>query len=102
MRRTLLGAVAIGTLMVGLGWEAASCRKDGRQEGDRGPVRQYRQGRLRQLPHDLPPEAQLGERSATGMDFGIAGKSALVCAASKGLGKGCALNLAREGVVLTI
>jgi 3-oxoacyl-[acyl-carrier protein] reductase len=36
------------------------------------------------------------------MDFGIAGKSALVCAASKGLGKGCALNLAREGVVLTI
>src|SRR6185312_11531452 len=36
------------------------------------------------------------------MDFGIAGKAALVCAASKGLGKGCALNLAREGVVLTI
>jgi 3-oxoacyl-[acyl-carrier protein] reductase len=36
------------------------------------------------------------------MDFGITGKSALVCAASKGLGKGCALNLAREGVVLTI
>src|SRR5512136_1270292 len=36
------------------------------------------------------------------MDFGIAGKSALVCAASKGLGKGCALNLAREGVDLTI
>ena len=36
------------------------------------------------------------------MDFGIAGKSALVCAASKGLGKGCALNLAREGVKLTI
>ena len=36
------------------------------------------------------------------MDLGIAGKSALVCAASKGLGKGCALNLAREGVVLTI
>ncbi|MDB5407327.1 MAG: oxidoreductase, shortchaindehydrogenase/reductase family protein [Rhodospirillales bacterium] len=36
------------------------------------------------------------------MDLGIAGKSALVCAASKGLGKGCALNLAREGVALTI
>ncbi|MBV9522249.1 MAG: SDR family oxidoreductase [Alphaproteobacteria bacterium] len=36
------------------------------------------------------------------MDFGIAGKSAIVCAASKGLGKGCALNLAREGVNLTI
>jgi 3-oxoacyl-[acyl-carrier protein] reductase len=36
------------------------------------------------------------------MDLGIAGKAALVCAASKGLGKGCALNLARAGVTLTI
>ena len=36
------------------------------------------------------------------MDMGIAGKSALVCAASKGLGKGCAQALAREGVDVTI
>ena len=36
------------------------------------------------------------------MDLGIAGKRALVCAASKGLGKGCALSLAREGVNVTI
>ena len=36
------------------------------------------------------------------MDLGIKGKSALVCAASKGLGKGCALALAREGVSLVI
>lgn len=36
------------------------------------------------------------------MDLGIAGKNALVCAASKGLGKGCALSLAREGVNVTI
>jgi 3-oxoacyl-[acyl-carrier protein] reductase len=36
------------------------------------------------------------------MDFGIRGKSALVCAASKGLGKGCAMALAREGVNVTI
>ncbi len=36
------------------------------------------------------------------MDLGIKGKSALVCAASKGLGKGCALALAREGVNLVI
>ena len=36
------------------------------------------------------------------MDLGIAGKSALVCAASKGLGRGCALALAREGVHVTI
>ena len=36
------------------------------------------------------------------MDFGIRGKSALVCGASRGLGKACALALAREGVNLTI
>jgi 3-oxoacyl-[acyl-carrier protein] reductase len=36
------------------------------------------------------------------MDLGIAGKKALVCAASKGLGKGCATALAREGVELVI
>jgi 3-oxoacyl-[acyl-carrier protein] reductase len=36
------------------------------------------------------------------MDLGIAGKAALVCAASKGLGRGCALGLAREGVNLTL
>jgi len=36
------------------------------------------------------------------MDLGIAGRRALVCAASKGLGRGCAEALAREGVELTI
>ncbi len=36
------------------------------------------------------------------MDLGIAGKKALVCAASKGLGKGCAMALAAEGVDLVI
>ena len=36
------------------------------------------------------------------MDFGIAGKWALVCAASKGLGKGCAAALVREGVNVVI
>jgi 3-oxoacyl-[acyl-carrier protein] reductase len=36
------------------------------------------------------------------MDLGIEGKKAIVCAASKGLGKGCAVALAREGVALTI
>jgi len=36
------------------------------------------------------------------MDLGIRGKTALVCAASKGLGKGCATSLAREGVNLVI
>ena len=36
------------------------------------------------------------------MDLGIKGKKAIVCAASKGLGKGCAQALAREGVDVTI
>jgi len=36
------------------------------------------------------------------MDLGIRGKTALVCAASKGLGKGCALALARDGANLVI
>jgi 3-oxoacyl-[acyl-carrier protein] reductase len=36
------------------------------------------------------------------MDLGIAGRRALVCAGSKGLGRACAASLAREGVVVTI
>jgi len=36
------------------------------------------------------------------MDLGIAGRWALVCAASKGLGLGCARALAREGVNVVI
>lgn len=36
------------------------------------------------------------------MDMGIAGRTALVCAASKGLGRGCAEALAAEGVKLVI
>jgi 3-oxoacyl-[acyl-carrier protein] reductase len=36
------------------------------------------------------------------MDLGIEGKKALVCAASKGLGRACAWSLAREGVEVTI
>jgi 3-oxoacyl-[acyl-carrier protein] reductase len=36
------------------------------------------------------------------MDLGIRGKKALVCGASKGLGRGCATALAREGCMVTI
>jgi 3-oxoacyl-[acyl-carrier protein] reductase len=36
------------------------------------------------------------------MDLGLKGKWALVCAGSKGLGKGCALALAGEGVNLVV
>src|SRR5205823_1606159 len=36
------------------------------------------------------------------MDLGIRGRKALVCGASKGLGRGCATSLAREGCAVTI
>ncbi|MEQ1647221.1 MAG: SDR family oxidoreductase [Hyphomicrobiaceae bacterium] len=36
------------------------------------------------------------------MDLGIKGRTAIVCAASKGLGKGCAMALAKEGVNVVI
>ena len=36
------------------------------------------------------------------MDMGIKGKKAIVCASSRGLGKGCAEALASEGVDLVI
>ena len=36
------------------------------------------------------------------MELGIRGRTALVCAGSKGLGKGCAQSLAKEGVNLVI
>ena len=36
------------------------------------------------------------------MDYGIAGRKAIVCAASKGLGRACAMALAREGVDVVI
>ncbi|MGH8802382.1 MAG: SDR family NAD(P)-dependent oxidoreductase, partial [Casimicrobiaceae bacterium] len=36
------------------------------------------------------------------MDLGIAGRKALVCASSRGLGRGCAAALAREGVEVTL
>src|SRR5690606_29634666 len=48
---------------------------------------------------------QYNQRQGRGtgpMDLGIKGKTALVCAASKGLGKGCAFSLAREGVNVTL
>ena len=36
------------------------------------------------------------------MDLGLRGKKAIVCAASKGLGRACAMSLAREGVDVVI
>ena len=36
------------------------------------------------------------------MDLGISGKKAMVCASSKGLGRGCAIALAEAGVDLVL
>src|SRR6202048_3260341 len=36
------------------------------------------------------------------LNLGIAGRKAIVCAASKGLGRACAMSLGRAGVDLTI
>ncbi len=36
------------------------------------------------------------------MDFGIAGRKAIVCASSRGLGYGCAMALAREGCEVVV
>lgn len=36
------------------------------------------------------------------MDYGLTGRTALVCASSRGLGRGCALALAREGVRVVV
>ncbi len=36
------------------------------------------------------------------MDLGLAGRRAIVCGGSRGMGRGCALTLAREGVAVTI
>jgi 3-oxoacyl-[acyl-carrier protein] reductase len=36
------------------------------------------------------------------MDLGISGRAAIVCGASKGLGKGCAVALAKEGVRIVL
>jgi 3-oxoacyl-[acyl-carrier protein] reductase len=36
------------------------------------------------------------------MDLGLKGRTAIVCASSRGLGKACALSLAREGVAVIV
>jgi len=36
------------------------------------------------------------------MDLGIIGRTAIVCASSRGLGKACATSLARKGVHVTL
>ena len=36
------------------------------------------------------------------MDLGITGRNAIVCASSRGLGKACAMSLARNGANVTI
>jgi 3-oxoacyl-[acyl-carrier protein] reductase len=50
----------------------------------------------------LALNAPVSTKGQDGMDLGIAGRWALVCAASKGLGRGCAQALVREGVNVVI
>jgi len=48
------------------------------------------------------PGAEEQEHGSTTVDLGISGRRALVCAASKGLGRACAVALADEGVHVTL
>ena len=48
------------------------------------------------------PDREHPNRRENTMDLGIAGRRAIVCAASKGLGRGCARALAEEGVEVWI
>ncbi|MDD9913495.1 MAG: SDR family NAD(P)-dependent oxidoreductase, partial [Rhodospirillaceae bacterium] len=36
------------------------------------------------------------------MDLGLEGRTAIVCASSRGLGKGCAMSLAKNGVNVVV
>src|SRR6185503_5992934 len=77
--------------------------------GERGGDERARAGRAvhcsagrRRRAGDLRRAARFPPKERLTMDLGIRGKTALICAASKGLGKGCAVSLAREGVNLVI
>jgi 3-oxoacyl-[acyl-carrier protein] reductase len=48
------------------------------------------------------PISALILKERTNMDLGISGRKAIVCASSRGLGRGCAMSLARNGVDVTI
>jgi 3-oxoacyl-[acyl-carrier protein] reductase len=51
----------------------------------------------------MPPDCRRTVAGALcGTDYGIAGRTAIVCASSRGLGRACALALAKEGVHLVI
>ena len=54
-------------------------------------------------PDKVSPTSPMGRQTEECfMDLGLQGKKAIVCAASKGLGRACAISLAREGVELVI
>src|SRR5205807_2487737 len=52
--------------------------------------------RASQSPRSWCRQGRLVEEGP--MDLGIKGRNAIVCASSRGLGKACAMSLAREGV----
>src|SRR5206468_5705028 len=56
--------------------------------------------RVSQPPRSWCRQGRLAEEGP--MDLGIKGRNAIVCASSRGLGKACAMSLAREGVNITM
>src|SRR2546425_13113189 len=56
--------------------------------------------RASQSPRSWCRQGRLVEEGP--MDLGIRGRNAIVCASSRGLGKACAMSLAREGVNITM
>src|SRR5215471_4175501 len=48
------------------------------------------------------PDRTVANRGRSRMDLGIAGRKAIVCASSRGLGRGCALALAQAGCEIVI
>ena len=59
-------------------------------------------GRIPRRLHSFAAIAEVSKKRGFTMDLGIKGKRALVCASSKGLGRGCAEALAEAGVDLVM
>src|SRR3990172_6414571 len=78
----------------GQSWRSAGRTNPGRRTSGSA-------GRATGPSSDSPPPVSSRNGPGT-MDLGIRGRNAIVCAASKGLGRACAVSLAREGVNITM
>src|SRR6266568_4019808 len=109
MSKALAGAVAIGAMIVALGWGASTVSAQDSEAvvKDRQATMKSQGAAMAGVKKYLDGDADQAAGTKSAEDLvkisdSLGGKFALVCAASKGLGKGCAVNLAREGVNLTI